>query len=75
MQTEILDETPIEMNKSQEPLKLLHRLGNWPLLDGCYLPLVHLNPLLADDVAEELHSGAMELTLLQLEVQVVLTEP
>ncbi len=75
MQAEILDEVAIEMSKSQESLKLLYRLGNRPLCDGCHLPLVHLNSLLANDVAEELHSGAMEFALLQLEVQMVLAEP
>ncbi len=75
MQTEILDETSIEISKSQESLKLLYRLGNWPLRDGSHLPLVHLNSLLANDVAEELHCGPMELALLQTEVQMVLAEP
>ncbi len=75
MQAEILDEALIEMSKSQESLKLHCRLWNWPLHDGCPLPLVHLNSLLADDVAEELRSGVMEFALLQLEVQMVLAEP
>ncbi len=30
---------------------------------------------MTDEVTEELHSGAMELALLQLEVQMVLAEP
>ncbi len=75
MQTEILDETTIEVSKPQKSLKLLHRQGKRPLLDCCYLPMVHLNILLADDVTEELYSGAMELALLQLEVEMVLAEP
>ncbi len=51
----------------EEPLQFLHRLGAKPLLDDRYIPLVHLDSILADDVYEELHGGAMEFTLLHLE--------
>ncbi len=59
--TEIFDEPMI---KVAESLKLLDRLRGCPFPDCFHLPLVHLDTLLTDDIAEELHGGAMELTFL-----------
>ncbi len=63
-QTEILDETAIEIGESKESLQFLNRLGSRPFRNCCYLPLVHLDTLLSDDVTEELHRGTMELAFL-----------
>ncbi len=71
--TVVLDESTIEVGKSQELLQVLYSLWDFPY--GLYFPLVHLDSILADDVPEELHRGVMELTFLQLEVEVMLSEP
>lgn len=63
-QTETLDETAIEIGESKEPLHFLNRLENRPLPNCGYLPLVHLDTLLSDDVTKELHRGPMELAFL-----------
>lgn len=63
-QTETVDETAIEIGKSKEPLQFLNRLGSRPLRNCCYLPLVHLDTPLSNDVTEELHRGLMELAFL-----------
>lgn len=68
MLTENLDETSIEIGKSLESLNLLYRLESRQLRDCSYLPLVHLDSLMADDITKELYRGAMELTFLQFEV-------
>ncbi|XP_016397843.1 netrin receptor DCC-like, partial [Sinocyclocheilus rhinocerous] len=64
----------LELFEGFEALELLHRLGTIPLRDCLYLAQVHLNSLLANNVPKELHSGAMELALLQLQVEVVLAK-
>ncbi len=74
-QAVVLDESPIEVGKSEESLQLLYRRGERPFPYGRNFPLVHTNPILANDVTEELHRGAMELTFLHLKVEVVLSEP
>ncbi len=38
------------------------------------LPLVHLDAIGTEDVPEELHHGAVELTLLELQVEMVFLE-
>ncbi len=40
--------------------------------DGLDLPLVHLDAIGTEDVPEELHSGVVELILLEVQVEVVL---
>ncbi len=69
------DESPIEVGESEETLQVLYHRWEWPFLYGRNFPLVHLNPILADDVPEELHRGALEFTFFQLEVEAVLSEP
>ncbi len=55
-------------------MQVLHKLWKWPFLDVLHLPLVHQNAILIDDVAEELNRGVMEFTLLQFQVEMVLSE-
>ncbi len=74
-QAVVLDESPIEVGESEESLQFLYRRGERPFPYGRNFPLVHTNPILADDVPEELQRGAMELTFLHLKVEVVLSEP
>ncbi len=42
-----------------------------PVLDSLDLPLVHLDAIDTENVPEELHRGAVELTLLELQVEVM----
>ncbi len=74
-QAVFLDESPIEVGESEESVQVLYRRWERPFPYGRIFPLVHLNTILADDVPEELHRGAMELTFLQFKVEVVLSEP
>ncbi len=63
-QTKTLDEAAVEIGKSKESLQFLNHLGSRPFCHSCYLPLVHLDTFPPDDVSQELHRGAMELTFL-----------
>ncbi len=45
-----------------------------PVSDGLDLPLVHLDTIRTDHVAEELDRGEMEITFLELEVELVFPE-
>ncbi len=58
-QTETFDETAIEIGESKESLQFFNKLVSRPFRNSCYLPLVYLDTLLSDDVAEELHHGAV----------------
>ncbi len=55
-------------------MKFLHRQRQGPVPDGLDLPLVHLDPIHTEVVAEELDRGAVEFTLLELQVEVVFPE-
>ncbi len=44
-------------------------------MNGSYLPLVHLDTFGTDVVSEELYRGAIELTFLQLQIELVISEP
>ncbi len=68
--TEVVDEPPVE-DKPQEALQFLDGYGLWPILYCLYLPLVHVNDVSVDDIAKELNSVTVELTILELEVQMV----
>ncbi len=43
-------------------------------MDGLDLLLVHLDAICTEDVSKELHRGAVELTLLKLQVEMVFPE-
>lgn len=43
-------------------------------MDRVHLPLVHLDTLLVDDVPQELDRWCVELSLLQLEIEVVFSQ-
>ncbi len=45
-----------------------------PVTDGLDLLLVHLDAICTEDVSKELHHGAVELTLLKLQVEMVFPE-
>lgn len=48
--------------------------GLWPTADGIHFPLVHLHAILGDDVSEEEDGVAVELTVFQLEIEVVFSQ-
>ncbi len=45
-----------------------------PVPDCLDLPLVHLDAIITEDILKELHRGMMELTLLEIQVEVVFPE-
>jgi len=49
-------------------LQFFHSLGLRPLPDGLHLLLLHLDTFRADDIAEELDSGPVELAFLELQI-------
>lgn len=46
----------------------------WPVLDGLKLPLVHFDAVLTNKITKEVNRLAMELALIQLQVQLVFPE-
>ncbi len=52
-------------------LEFLNGLWLGPVTDGLDLPLVHLDAICTEDVSEELHRGAEELTFLELQTEMV----
>lgn len=70
MEAENLDESVVKVGRSKESLELLGILRLGLVTDDLDLPLVHLNTICSEDVTEELDSGAVKFTLLQLQVEV-----
>jgi len=64
--TEVLDESMVEVSEAEESLKFFNCIWLRPVPDGLDLPLVHLDTIGAQDVTEELDCGAVELALLEL---------
>lgn len=50
---EFVYESPVEVGEPEESLQLLDRLWLWSALNGHYLPLVHRDAMLVDDITEE----------------------
>ena len=70
----ISDETSIEINKTQEPLKLLPVLRLGPFKNRSHLLGIHLHLPLSDDVTEEHDCGGAKLTFLSFDKQMVLKQ-
>ncbi len=69
-----MDKSAVEVGESEESLEFLDRLQLGPVTDGLDLPLVHLDAICTEDVTEELYREVVELTLLELQVEVVSPE-
>ncbi len=67
-ETEVLHKSSVKVVETQESLELLDWLWLGPVSDGLDLPLVVIH---TDDVTKKLDRGAMELTFLELKVELM----
>ena len=70
-----MDEVPVEVCEPEEGLDLVFSSGSWPLLNSGHLYWVHPHFSFRDNWSEVLNFCLFKLTLLQSEVEFVLTKP
>lgn len=61
--TVVADGPVVKVRKPQESLHFLDIGGFWPGREGRHLRLVHLYPILRDDISQESHGRVVKFTL------------
>ena len=64
---EVLDESPVEVNKPKEGLYFLLVVWDGPFHHSCNFYQVHFNRVVGDDHPEVLYLGLLKLTLVRLQ--------
>ncbi len=73
--TEVLNEVPIKVGKTQKPLQVFTVTGLWSLQHCLYFFRVCLHLPILNDITQKAHWGGMELEFLGFSKQLVFQEP
>ncbi len=70
----IMDEPPVEDWEAEKALEFFDGCGDGPVLNGGYLPLVHLDATVVDVVSKELHWGLVEWAFFSFEEHMIFSQ-